>query len=418
MTSWNSVENAEPRPPLAIVGVGAGIAAYKVVQVVRDLIKSGVDVRVIPTPRSAEFVGLETWREVSQAPVETGVFHREGPGHVHLAREADLIVLAPATADLLARARMGIADDLLTATLLASSAPVIAFPAMHSQMWLAPSTAENVRVLRERGWTVQDPASGALSSGDQGIGRLPDPDLIVAQVQRALTGPQRLLEGRRILITAGGTQEAIDPVRFIGNRSTGTQGIALAVAARDMGAEVILVAANISAVLPSNRSGITLLPVTTAAQMKDAVFEHLPLMDALVMTAAVADFRPATTSEQKIKKRDGEESLVLELTKTDDILAAVSASELRPSVLVGFAAETGDAEQVLSFGQEKAKRKRADILALNSVGPSSGFGARQNQLTYLDAQGNVLGGLEGTKDALAVDLMQQVALILDERNSS
>lgn len=408
---------AGKRTPTVVVGVGAGIAAYKVAYVVRGFRKLGWNVHVVPTPASLEFVGGATWRELSENPVWVQVFHEEGDGHVELARIADLIVLAPATADLLARARAGVANDLLTATLLASSAPIIAFPAMHTNMWLNPATKENVSVLRSRGWTIIDPEEGVLSSGDAGPGRLPEPTVIIQQTVDALqrvADPSGALSGVRVVVTAGGTREALDPVRFIGNRSTGRQGVEIAEEAAKLGAEVLLIAGAIEVPLPEANKRITVLRATSALEMLGAVEDALPETDVLVMCAAVGDFAPAHASDTKIKKTDDDDSLVLELVQTPDILATVSASSARPRVLVGFGAETGSLDTVRELGSAKALRKGADLLAVNRVGSDVGFGDVDSELMYFDDRGVQIGSVSGSKDRLARDLMGRVETLLEE----
>lgn len=403
--------------PNVVIGVGAGIAAYKVAHVVRGFRRLGWEVYVVPTPASLEFVGSTTWRELSENPVQTEVFHGGDQGHVELARNADLIVLAPATADLLARARAGMANDLLTATLLASAAPVIAFPAMHTNMWQHPATVENVSVLRARRWSIITPDDGNLSSGDTGPGRMPEPEVIIERA-RALyasrsgsTGP---LAGKRIVVTAGGTREALDPVRFIGNRSSGRQGVALAEEAAKRGAEVVLVSGAVEVPLPTDDERITVLSAPTAVSMLATVQDNLKGSDALIMCAAVGDFAPLKPSEEKIKKTDEAGTILLELAPNPDILATVSKSDLRPAVLVGFGAETGDATTVQRLGSEKAVRKGADLLAVNRVGEGVGFGNVASELFYFDAEGKQIGSAAGSKDALASDLLDRVTEFLSE----
>ncbi len=405
------------RTPTVVVGVGAGIAAYKVAIVVREFRRLGWVVHVIPTPNSLYFVGSETWRELSENPVATDVFNQAGIGHVQLARLADLIVLAPATADLLARASSGFADDLLSTTLLASSAPVLACPAMHTQMWLNSATKANIEILRNRGWTILEPESGELSSGDSGIGRLPDPHSIVAAARELLVDPLRApLAGRRIMITAGGTREVIDPVRFIGNLSTGTQGVALARAALEAGAAVDLVVANVSAELPKPQPRLSVTSAPSTQEMLEAVQMRSVTADALIMAAAVSDFRPENPSSHKLKKQDDSQSLVLRLEQTPDILAKITSGSTRPQVVVGFGAETGDEQTVLALGAEKARRKRADLLAVNRVGEGIGFGEVENTLHYFDADGRQVGNTSGSKVDVARDLIARVAGMLAEGN--
>lgn len=399
-----------------LVGVGAGIAAYKVAFVVRGLKARGVDVHVLPTEASLNFVGTATWVELSQNPVTTSVFSGEGPGHVALAAEADLVILAPATADLLARVAQGAASDLLTTTVLATAAPMIAFPAMHTQMWLAPATQDNVRTLRSRGVRVVDPDDGPLSSGDTGPGRLPSPERIIAEAMDLLncSGP---LTGRRILVTAGGNQEPIDPVRYVGNRSTGTQGYALAEAALSLGAEVTVIRAAATAEAPTESPRLHFIDALSAESMYDAVHAHLADCDALIMAAAVADYAPADLSDRKLKKKPDVDILELRLKKTPDILRTVASSPQRPAVLVGFGAETGTPAEVAEMGAAKAKSKGADILAVNRVGGGRGFGAVPNELLYFDAEGQFLGTAAGTKPQVAADLIGRVSTLLDVKDT-
>lgn len=400
-----------------VVGVGAGIAAYKMAQVVRDLMREGHDVTVVPTPDSLTFVGAATWEALSGHPAHSGVFEAGGADHVEIARRAGLVLVAPATADLLARLRLGMADDLLTTTVLAATCPVVVAPAMHTAMWQDPATRENVQVLRQRGITVIDPAEGALSSGDTGVGRLPEPVVLVRAAQDAL-GERRVqdaqdhpLHGVRVLVTAGGTREAIDPVRFLGNRSSGRQGCAVAAAARDLGAEVTLVAANVDPGLVPE--GVRVVPAPSAASMEEAVTSRLGDTDVLVMAAAVADFRPVEVHEEKIRKDPStDDAPVITLERTNDILAESAHSPRRPRVVVGFAAETGSAEDVLARGREKALRKGADLLAVNAVGAGLGFGDVGNTLHLLDAEGEEIATLTGPKETVARDLVDHVRVLL------
>lgn len=398
-----------------VVGVGAGIAAYKAAILVRELIRSGARVDVVPTPRSLEFVGKATWEGLTGRPVHVGVFDHPGSDHVELARRADLVVVAPATADLMARVRAGIADDLLTTTILAASCPVLLAPAMHSAMWTNPATQDNVRELRARGFTVIEPEVGALGSGDSGIGRLPDPSDIAARAFECLGGGERRLAGRRILVSAGGTREPVDPVRFIGNRSSGRQGIEIARAAADEGADVVLVAANIEEALLAPLAGrMRIIDAPTAADVEAAVLGGLADLDAVVMTAAVADFRPVSVETAKIKKDpDSSEAPTLVLERTVDVLKAVCDSDSRPALVVGFAAETGTREQVEAFGRDKACRKGADLLAVNRVGEGLGFGDVDNEVLLLDSAGRRLGGESGSKAEVARFLVGMIAKRLD-----
>ncbi len=416
---------AEPAGTI-LLGVSGGIAAYKVAYVLRAFAKAGFDVHVLPTAESLNFVGAATWRELSGNHVTTSVFDESGPGHVELARRADLVVVAPATANTIAKIRAGIADDMLTTTIMASAAPMVLFPAMHTQMWLNPATQENIAVLEERGVIVVPPVSGDLSSGDSGPGRLPDPDHIAARALEVLESARRgeadevtpeddYLRGRHIVVTAGGNQEPIDPVRYVGNRSSGTQGVALAQTALDMGATVTLIHAAVSVPLPDPNPRLTIVSASTASSMYDAVMASLEQADALVMAAAVADFTPDTVSDAKIKKMPDTEELVVRLTRTKDILREVSTSENRPKALIGFGAETGTADEVASLGRRKAVAKGADLLAVNRVGDGLGFGRVHNTLTYFDASGNVVGEASGSKSQLAFDLLNRVESLLREK---
>lgn len=393
-----------------LLGVSGGIAAYKSAALLRLLTEAGHDVRVVPTAAALEFVGRATWEALSGHPVTTGVFDDVASvEHVRLGQSADLVVVAPATADLLARAATGRADDLLTAALLVARCPVLLVPAMHTEMWLHPATQANVATLRSRGVHVLDPASGRLTGADSGPGRMPEPDEIAAAAL-ALVGP-RDLAGRRVVVSAGGTREPVDPVRFLGNRSTGRQGVALARAAARRGADVVLVAANVTVPPPH---GVTVRAVETAAELGAAVRAEGKDADVVVMAAAVADFRPAEPAEHKIKKTSGEPAPIA-LVPTDDVLAGLVADPPRAGqVVVGFAAETGDASgDVLHHGREKARRKGAHLLVVNAVGGGRGFGAETNEVTILDRAGDVVGRAAGTKDDVADAVWDAVVRLLD-----
>lgn len=382
-----------------VLGVAGGIAAYKAVLLLRLLREAGHDVRVVPTAAALEFVGRATWEALSGQPVTTDVFEDvDQVAHVAVGKTADLVVVAPATADLLSRAATGRADDLLTATLLVARCPVLMAPAMHTEMWEHPATVANVESLRRRGVHVLDPASGRLTGADTGPGRLPEPEEIAAAAL-ALVGP-RDLAGRRVVVSAGGTREPLDPVRFLGNRSSGRQGVALARAAAARGAHVTLVAANLSVPPPP---GVDVVPVETAAQLRDAVRTSAKDADAVVMAAAVADYRPATLADAKIKKRGDGAAPTVHLVENPDVLAELAADRLREGqVVVGFAAETGDDEgSVLEHGRAKALRKRADLLVVNAVGGGRGFGTDVNEVVVLDARGEVVAAAAGSKDAVA-----------------
>lgn len=406
--------------PTVVVGVGAGIAAYKAAILVRALIRAGAEVHVVPTTRSLDFVGRTTWEGLTGRPALTGASDLPGADHVELARRAELIVVAPATADLIARLRAGLADDLLTTTVLAADCPVLLAPAMHSNMWTNPATRDNIAALRERGVIVIDPDSGALGSGDSGVGRLPDPEAIADRALEIIGMSRRpddgrgRLDGKGILITAGGTREAIDPVRFIGNLSSGRQGIEIAKSAFRAGARVTLVASNIeSAMLAELDPAIEVLAAPASSDVEEAVMRRAGAFDAVVMAAAIADFRPARVEDRKIKKDPGSTSApTLRLVRTTDVLHRLSRSPQRPPVLVGFAAETGEPEEVVRLGKEKAVRKGADLLAVNRVGGGAGFGEVDNEVWLVDSTGALVGSARGSKSAVAQALVVRIADLL------
>ncbi len=399
-----------------LLGVTGGIAAYKVAVVLRRLVEDGHSVRVVPTRSSLHFVGRSTWEALSGQPATSDAFSNvPAVEHIRLGQSADLIVVAPATADFLAQLAHGEARELLGNAILASGAPVLVVPAMHTEMWLNPATQSNVATLRERGVRVMEPAEGRLTGPDSGPGRLPEPDAIVDAAYAVADGagipatdPENRawgdLDGLRVLVTAGGTREPIDPVRFLGNRSSGHQGLAIAQAALERGASVTLVAANVA--LPTGE-GISRIDVETSAQMADAVRSVAPDADVVVMAAAVADFHPAATSATKIKKGDG--GLTLELVANDDILAGLVAARATGQTIVGFAAETGDdAAGVAEHGAEKARRKGADLLAVNAVGDGRGFGNVANAVTLLDGDGGVVAEVAGDKLTVAHGILDAV----------
>lgn len=390
-----------------VLGVSGGIAAYKAVLLLRLLREAGHDVRVVPTRAALEFVGRPTWEALSGQPVTTDVFEDvDQVAHVAIGQDADLVVVAPATADLLARAAAGRADDLLTATLLVTRAPVLMAPAMHTEMWQHPATVANVATLRERGIHVLEPASGRLTGADTGPGRLPGPDEIAAAaLSLVATGD---LTGRHVVVSAGGTREPLDPVRYLGNRSSGRQGVALARAAVARGAQVTLVGANLSVPAPA---GVELVTVGTADELRDAVRAAAKVADVVVMAAAVADYRPVNPAGTKLKKTGAPP--VLELVETVDILAELGHERLRENqVVVGFAAETGDeTASVLEHGRAKARRKGADLLVVNAVGENQGFGTEDNTVTILSGDGEVVAEAAGSKDAVAHAVWDAVAAL-------
>jgi phosphopantothenoylcysteine decarboxylase/phosphopantothenate--cysteine ligase len=382
-------------PARVVLGVGAGISAYKACELLRLLTEAGHQVRVVPTQDALRFVGEATWAGLSGEPVLTDVWTgiSEAP-HVRLGKEADLIAVVPATADLMARAAAGMADDLLTATLLMATCPVVFAPAMHTEMWHHPATQANVARLRERDAIVIEPAVGRLAGKDSGQGRLPDPAEIFAIIIRMLTGTGSDLAGRHVVVSAGGTREEIDPVRFIGNWSSGTQGYALARTAVARGAEVTVVAANVALPEPA---GAKVIRVTSAREMLTAVTEASATADVVVMAAAVADYRPATRNAAKIKK-DGQPPEPLLLTENPDILASLKQHKTGRQVLVGFAAETDTSPPA---ARAKLARKGCDLLVVNPVGDGLGFGTADNEAVVYGADGSVTQIPRGPKEALA-----------------
>lgn len=399
-----------------VLGVGGGIAAYKAASLLRLFTESGHDVTVIPTDAATRFVGTATWEALSGKPVSNSVWDDvDKVNHVRLGHEADLIVVAPATADVLARAAAGLADDLLTGTLLMAHGPVVMAPAMHTEMWQHAATRANVATLRARGVTIIEPASGRLTGTDSGPGRLPEPaDIFAAALAAAAgSGGGGALRGRRVTISAGGTREALDPVRFLGNRSSGRQGMALAEAALAQGAHVTLVLAHAEVAPPR---GCDVVRVESALQLHDAVLQALPSTDVLVMAAAVADFRPAELVATKIKKNDDGTDPVITLVRNPDVLRdAVLAREGRtePLVIAGFAAETGDATaDPLTHARAKLARKGCDFLVLNVVGSGLVFGEDSNEVTILDADGSESAALRGSKRVVADAVIDHAARLL------
>jgi phosphopantothenoylcysteine decarboxylase/phosphopantothenate--cysteine ligase len=405
-----SIEQRTLAGARVLVGVGGGIAAYKTAHLVRGLVGEGAEVRVVPTPASLEFVGTATWEALSHHRVLTSVFEDvDEVAHVRHGQEADLLVIAPATADLLARLRIGRADDMLTASALVTRAPVVIAPAMHTEMWEHPSTRDNVAVLRERGTTVLEPAVGRLTGPDSGAGRLPEPEAILEAARAALAAPRderggvrRDLVGRELLITAGGTREELDPVRFLANRSSGRQGWALAHAALVRGARVRLAAANVELETPP---GAERLDVGSAAELAELVAAQLGEVDALVMAAAVADFTAAGRADAKIKKDESDPDSVpaLALRRTQDILrhSVTARGDAPRPAIVGFAAETGgEGAAALDLARQKARRKGADLLVFNDV--SAGvFGASDNDVRILDRDGEEVARAAGSKTLVA-----------------
>jgi phosphopantothenoylcysteine decarboxylase/phosphopantothenate--cysteine ligase len=390
-----------------VVGVTGGIAAYKTVHLVRLLVKEGHEVHVVPTADAVRFVGLPTWEAISRHPVTTSV-HEDVARvrHVALGQSADLVIVAPATANTLAKMAAGLADDLLGTTLLATTAPVVVAPAMHTEMWRHPATVHNIATLRERGVIMVGPADGELTGGDSGPGRMSEPEEIVAAALAVAAGRAADLAGVRAVVSAGGTREPIDPVRFIGNRSSGKQGIAVALAAADRGADVVLVAAHVDEGVLAGASAhprVRIERAGTAAELAAAVSDAAAGADVVVMAAAVADYRVAEVSDAKLAKdaADGP-GITLHLVENDDILAGLVRRRREGQIVVGFAAETPqEGETLLDRGRRKAARKGADLLAVNQVGWAQGFEADRNEVTLLDAAGEVVATADGTKRDVA-----------------
>ena len=421
-----------------VLGVGGGIAAYKVASLLRLFTEAGHDVTVIPTEAATRFVGVATWEALSGHPVSNSVFDAvHTVNHVRLGHEAELIVVAPATADLLARAANGQADDLLTNTLLmAGDCPVLMAPAMHTEMWQHAATEANVETLRSRGVTVLEPASGRLTGADSGPGRLPEPEAIFTaamalagagaaaaseampavdpDVTTALAAAPAAaltpLAGLTVTISAGGTREPLDPVRFLGNRSSGKQGVALAAAARAAGARVRLLAAHMEVPAPA---GVELVPVETALELREAALHAAADSDVVIMAAAVADFRPADVAGTKIKKRDDVADPVINLVRNPDILrelVEVRDAASRNQLIVGFAAETGDADgDVLDYARAKLHRKACDLLVVNQVGRDLVFGEDTNTVVILSRDGSEPQEASGSKSDVAAAVIDRIS---------
>jgi len=403
------------RPLRVVLGVGGGIAAYKAADLLRRFSESGHDVTVVPTRAALHFVGAATWSALSGKPVSAEVWDDVADvPHVRLGQQADLVVVAPATADLLARAAAGLADDLLANVLLTARCPVVMAPAMHTEMWQHAATRANVATLRARGVVVLDPAVGRLTGADSGPGRLPEPIAIYDACRELLAGRRADLLGRTVVVSAGGTREHLDPVRFLGNRSSGKQGYALAATAAARGATVVLVSANVA--LP-DPAGATVVRVTSAEELRQAVHAHSAGADVVVMAAAVADFRPLSVEGHKIKKDDaGGVPAPIALERTADVLAEVVArrdAERSDQVVVGFAAETGDSDgTVLDHGRAKLARKGCDLLVVNEVGDGRGFETDDNEVVVLGSDGTVVPVDRASKAAIADAVWDRVVAIL------
>ncbi|GGD19886.1 phosphopantothenoylcysteine decarboxylase [Nocardioides daphniae] len=397
--------------PRVVLGVSGGIAAYKACELLRRFTESGHDVTVVPTASALEFVGAPTWAALSGKPVAADVWSgvHEVP-HVRIGQQADLVVVAPATADVMAKAAHGLADDLLTNTLLTARCPVVFAPAMHTEMWEHPATRANVATLRERGAVVIEPAEGRLTGKDTGKGRLPEPGEIFETALQVMTRGAGALDlvGRHVVVSAGGTREYLDPVRFLGNRSSGLQGYALARSAAARGAHVTLVAANVT--LP-DPAGVTVVRVETTSELREAMLAAAGEADAVVMAAAPADFRPTSTSEAKIKKAADGSAPAVHLEQNPDILAELSRERRRAKqVVVGFAAETGDETgSVLELGRAKLARKGCDLLVVNDVSGGAVFGAADNAVVILSTDGEATEVARASKSDVSHAIWDQVA---------
>lgn len=399
-----------------VVGVTGGIAAYKTVHLVRALVTNGHEVHVVPTDNALRFVGATTWEAVSRNSVTTSVHDDVAQvRHVALGTSADLVIVAPATANTLARMAAGIADDLLGVTLLATTAPVVVAPAMHTAMWEHAATQQNIQTLRARGVHIIGPADGPLTGGDSGPGRMVEPDEIVAAALAVAAGTASHgdLVGRRVAVSTGGTREPIDPVRFLGNRSSGRQGAELALAAADRGADVTLVAAHVDdgvLAAAARHPRIALVRASTAADLETAMTDAAATADVVVMVAAVADYRVAEVAAHKLRKEDG--PLQLDLVENPDILAGLVAARRPAQIIVGFAAETAsDDAELLERGRRKRARKGVDLLAVNRVSWDEGFGATENRVLLLDARGEVVADVAGAKRAVADAVWDSVAAL-------
>lgn len=386
-----------------VVGVTGGIAAYKSVHLVRLLVQQGHEVHVIPTEESLRFIGLTTWEAISRNPVTTSVHDDVARvRHVALGQSADLVIVAPATANTIASMTAGLASDLLGTTLLATTAPVVIAPAMHTEMWRHPATAANVATLRERGVLIVGPADGPLTGGDSGPGRMSEPEDIVAAALALVSPAPADLDGLHVAVSTGGTREPLDPVRFLGNRSSGRQGAEIALEAARRGAAVTLVAASVDAGvldIATAHPRITIRHVETAAELGQAMSDAAAAAEVVIMVAAVADYRAARVSEHKLRKEDGPLETI-ELVPNDDILAGLAAARRDGQTVVGFAAETAD-DDLLERARRKRERKGVDLLVVNEVGWDAGFGAGENAVAVIGEGGTIVAEAAGAKSAVA-----------------
>ena len=389
--------------PNIVLGVTGGIAAYKAVSLVRELVNRGANVTVIPTQSALRFVGLPTWEAISRNPVAVELFDGVAEvRHVALGQRADLVIVAPATAHAIAQLSGGFAGDLLGTTILATQAPVLIAPAMHTEMWENLAVVSNMQTLRARGIHVIGPDSGPLTGGDDGPGRMAEP-VSIAEAAVALLAPKKLA-GKKILISAGGTREALDPVRFLGNRSTGAMGVAIANSAKRQGAEVTLVSAHLEVAQPE---GVTVVSANTASELKDAMLTHQPEADVVVMAAAVADWVPTTVSAHKLAKEDYGDLFQPEFSRAPDVLAELVRNKTEGQIIVGFAAETSeDSSEREARAREKMVRKGVDWLVLNRVGDGVGFGAVETAVTIFTTASPQSLSVEGTKDSIADRLLE------------
>ena len=402
-----------------VLGVTGGIAAYKAALLLRLMTEAGHEVHVVPTDSALKFVGKPTWEALSGRPVYNDTFEAvEDVNHVLQGRKADLVILAPATANSLAKAAAGLADDLLGNILLTATVPVVMAPAMHTEMWENPATQANVATLRSRGVHIIEPAVGRLTGADTGKGRFPDPEDLWAQTQHIVAQAQAgdQLAGKSVVISAGGTREALDPVRYLGNRSSGKQGVALANAAAAQGAHVTLIAGAMDIQAPTHPN-ITVVRIESTRELLDAVLKHAEHQDALIMAAAVADFRPVGVTNEKIKKADDASAPTIVLEQTEDVLRTSveqrAAGQPLPRVIVGFAAETGDeTTSPLEYGRAKLQRKGCEILVVNEVGVGKVFGQDDNDVTILFANGREEISVQGSKDVVAKAIIEQLAVAL------
>lgn len=398
-----------------VVGVTGGIAAYKTVQLVRLLIKAGHEVHVIPTDDALRFVGLPTWEAISRNPVTTSVHDDVSKvRHVALGQNAELVIVAPATANSIAKMTAGLADDLLGTTLLATKAPVVIAPAMHTEMWMHAATQANIATLRSRGVHIVGPDAGELTGGDSGPGRMVEPEAL-ADAALAVLVPGDLA-GTCVVVSAGGTREPIDPVRYLGNRSSGRQGVALAAEAAARGADVVLVAANISGDVMGALTGVRVVSVGTARELQEAMTDAAPTADIVIMAAAVADYRPATVSSSKLTKEDGTLTQI-DLVENDDVVAGLAAARASGSAphgqtIVAFAAETDpDAAARRDRARRKRERKGVDLLAVNLANEEHGFEKADNAVEIIGAEGSVVGEASGPKRVVASTILDAVVAL-------